>query len=214
MQAKSEWDFTNRKLLISICLLTLSYLFGCAAIRVAGDVQKGRNALQTGRPNDAIGYLMRAAEVDPAYKIPYRVPVGVLAYLGRAYYETGKDGEARKVLEEAVSLNRDDSLAHLYLGLTLLRTGDQGRGRKEIEVGLKGIHEVLERIASDNIFGIFWDPGRTIRSDIETTLSSKLDDSELAAAAVRIGSAFDSEIDEARRDQARRRFGGGGGNGN
>ena len=204
----------TKQLLVPICLSALVYLFGCAAVRVAGDVQKGRNALQTGRPNDAIGYLMRAADVDPTYKIPYRVPVGVLAYLGRAYYETGKDGEARNVLEKAVTLNRDDSLAHLYLGLTLLRTGDQGRGRKEIEGGLKGIHDAIERIASDNIFGIFWDPARTIRSDIEKTLAGQLDDSQLAATAVRVGSAFDNEIDEARRDQARRRFGGGGGNGN
>ena len=204
----------TKQLLVPICLSALVYLFGCAAVRVAGDVQKGRNALQTGRPNDAIGYLMRAADVDPAYKIPYRVPVGVLAYLGRAYYETGKDGEARNVLEKAVTLNRDDSLARLYLGLTLLRTGDRGRGRKEIEGGLKGIHDAIERIASDNIFGIFWDPARTIRSDIEKTLAGQLDDAQLAATAVRVGSAFDNEIDEARRDQGRRRFGGGGGNGN
>jgi tetratricopeptide (TPR) repeat protein len=98
-----------------------------------------------------VTYFSRAADVDPSYKIPYRVPVGVLTYLGRAYYETGKDEEARKTLEKAVSLNKDDSLAHLYLGLTLLRTGDRDRGRKEIEGGLKGIHETLEYIASESV---------------------------------------------------------------
>jgi len=152
--------------------------------------------------------LARAADVDPTYRIPYRVPEGVLAYLGRAYYETGKDDEARKSLEKAVSLNKDDSLAHLYLGLTLLRTGDRDRGRKEIEGGLKGIHETLEYIASGNIYGTYWDPLRMIRSDIEKTLISKLDDSQLAVAALRIGSEFDEEIDKARRDQFRRRRGG------
>ena len=203
----------SKQLLVPTCLSALVYLSGCAGIQVGGDVQAGRNALHTGRPNDAVGYFARAAEVDPAYKIPYRVPVGVLTYLGRAYYETGKNDEARKVLEKAVSLNKDDSLAHLYLGLTLLRSGDGAGGRKEIEGGLKGIHETLEYIASDRIYGYFWDPARTIRSDIEKTLASKLDDSQLAVEAVRIGSAFEEEIDQARRDQFRRRGGGGGGGG-
>lgn len=199
----------REQLLLPICLLALLFLSGCASFQVSRDVQAGRNALQTGRPDDAVGYLMRAADVDPTYKIPYRVPEGVLAYLGRAYYETGRDGEARNTLEKAVSLNKDDSLAHLYLGLTLLRTGDRDRGRKEIENGLKGIHETLEYIDSDRIYGFNWDPARTIRSDIEKTLAGKLDDSQLAVAALRIGSAFDEEIDNARRDQFRRRRGGG-----
>ena len=204
----------TKKLLMPTCLSVLVYYSGCAGIQVSGHVQAGRNALHTGRPNDAVTYFSRAADVDPAYKIPYRVPVGVLAYLGRAYYETGKDEEARKTLEKAVNLNKDDSLAHLYLGLTLLRTGDRDRGRREIEGGLKGIHETLEYIASDNIYGIFWDPARMIRSDIEKTLASKPDDSNLAIAALRIGSEFDEEIDKARRDEGRSRGGSDGGSGN
>lgn len=204
----------TKQLLMPTCLLAVVYLSGCAGIRVGGDVQAGRNALQTGRPNDAVGHLKRAADVDPTYKIPHRVPEGVLAYLGRAYYETGRDGEARNALEKAVSFNKDDSLAHLYLGLTLLRTGDRDRGRKEIESGLNGIHETLEYIASDRIYGFNWDPARTIRSDIEKTLATTLDDSQLALAAVRIGREFDEEIDQARRDEVRRRGGGDGGGGN
>lgn len=192
------------------CLAALIYLSGCTAIQVAGDVQAGRNALQTGRPNDAVGYLTRAADADPTYKIPYRVPEGVLAYLGRAYYETGKDAEARRSLEKGVSLDNDDSLAHLYLGLTLLRTGDRDRGRKEIETGLKGINDTLEYIAADKVDGFYWDPARMIRSDIEKTLASKLDDSQLAVSAERIGRQFDEEVDKARRDKNRRRRGGGG----
>lgn len=189
-------------------------LFIASCSSVGGDVQTGRNALHTGRPSDAVSYFMRAADVDPAYKIPYRVPVGVLAYLGRAYYETGNDEEARKALEKAVNLNQDDSLAHLYLGLTLLRSGDRDRGRKEIEGGLKDIHETLEFFASDITYGIFWDPARMIRLDIEDTLAGKLDDSQLAVAALRIGSEFEEEIDKARRDESLSRRGGGDGGGN
>ncbi|HXV47851.1 MAG TPA: hypothetical protein VEB61_03540, partial [Candidatus Binatia bacterium] len=79
--------------------------------------------------------------------------------------------------------------------------------------GLKGIHETTEFIASDNVHGHFWDPGRTIRSDIEKTLAGKLTDAELLTAASQIGKDFDDEIDRARRDEARSRGGGGGGGG-
>jgi len=203
-----------KKLLMATSMSALVYLLGCAGTQVAGDVQAGRNALYTGRPRDAVSYFIRAAGVDPAYKTPYRFPVGVFTYLGRAYYETGRDEEARKALEKAVSLDKDDPLAHLYLGLTLLRTGDRDRGRKEIEGGLKGIHETLEYIASNNYHGIFWDPARMIRSDIERTLASKLDDSQLAVAAQRIGSEVEEEIYKARRDESQGHRGGGDSGGN
>ncbi len=196
-------------ILASTCLLALIYVSGCSG--VGTDVLAGRNALQTGRPNDAVGYLRRAAEIDPTYKTPYRVPGGVLTYLGRAYYETGQFDDARKTLEKAVSINRDDPLAHLYLGLTLLRQGDRERGRKEIEGGLKAIDETLEYIASDRVYGFYWDPGMQIRKAVNTTLAAKLDGAELAMAAKRVGIEFDAEVDRARRDEALSRSGGGGG---
>ena len=198
----------TRTLFVPSCLSALIYLSSCASLQVAGDVQSGRNALQTGRPNDAVGYLIRAAEIDPTYRIPYRIPVGVLTYLGRAYYETGRDKEALTTLEKAVSIHPDDALAHLYLGLTLLRTGDGDRGRKEIEGGLKSIHETIEYIAADPINGLAWDSGRSIRRDIESALSNKSDNNQLVIAAQRIGKDFDEEIDRARRDESARRGGG------
>lgn len=201
----------TRALLVPSCLSALIYFSSCASLQVGGDVQSGRTALQTGRPNDAVGYLMRAAETDPTYRIPYRIPVGVLTYLGRAYYETGRDKEARTTLEKAVSINKDDSLAHLYLGLTLLRNGDSERGKKEIEGGLKSIHETIEYITADHIHGLYWDPGRSLRGDIEQTLAAKADINQLAIAAQRIGKDFDEEIDRARREESQQRGGGGDG---
>ncbi|HEX5607588.1 MAG TPA: hypothetical protein VFY96_13780 [Candidatus Binatia bacterium] len=52
----------------------------------------------------------------PRYEIRYRFRESVLTYLGRAYYETGNDPEARDVLQKAVGRNRNDNLAKVYLG--------------------------------------------------------------------------------------------------
>jgi tetratricopeptide (TPR) repeat protein len=191
----------------------LLFAVGCSA--VGGQVQAGRNALQTRRSEDAIGYLARAAEADPGYKIPYRVPAGVLGYLGRAYLETGRTTEARRTLEQAVKISRDDPFVPLYLGVALLQSGERERGRKEIEAGLRAIDDTLAYFAEDRVSGFYWDPAMAIGSDIRRTLAAKLDDKEIVIAAQRIGRAFDEEIDKARRDEARRRGGAdstGGGN--
>jgi tetratricopeptide (TPR) repeat protein len=191
----------------------LLFIAGCSG--VGGDVFAGRNALQTGRPNDAVGYLSRAAAADPNYKLPYRIRVSVLAYLGRAYLETGQDTQARQTLEKAVSLDKDDPLAHLYLGIALLKTGENDRGRKEIESGLRGLDDTLEYLATNRAYEVYWDPGMQIRNDIRKSLAAKPDDAQLAMAGERIGRQVDDEIDKARRDEARRGGGsdsGGGGN--
>ena len=192
-----------------ICLSALIYLSACSA--AGTDVVAGRNALQTGRPNDAVSYLTRAAELDPNYRTPDRVPERVLTYLGWAYYEAGNDVDARKTLEKAVSVHPDDPLAHLYLGLTLLRSGDRERGRKEIEAGLKAINDLLEYLAADQGYGLYWDPDKTIRGAVKSTLAAKLNDDVLAVEAQRIGRDFDEEIDQARHDESRSRAGGTGG---
>lgn len=188
--------------LLAIGFLVLLFITGCSG--VGGDVVAGRNALQTGRPNDAVGYLTRAAAADPNYKLPYRIPVSVLAYLGRAYLETGQDTQARQTLEKAVSLDKDDALAHLYLGIVLLKTGERERGRKEIEEGLRGIDDTLEYIATNRAYEVYWDPGMQIRNDIRKSLAEQLDVAQLTMAGERIGRRFDEEIDKAHRDEARR----------
>lgn len=190
-------------------LLALIAISGCAGAQVAHQVQAGRLALQTGRPNDAVAYLMQAAELDPNYALPYTVRKGVLTYLGRAYYETRRDAEAISTLEKALARDKDDHLAHLYLGLTRLRNGEPGRGRMQGESGLKGIYESLEYLGSNNFTGVYWDPAREIRSKIERTLASKPDTAEFVVAAQTIASQFDAELDRAALDEARSRRGGG-----
>ena len=132
----------------------------------------------------------------------------VWTYLGRAYYEVGNFPEARRALDKALSEDKDDPLARLYLGLTLLRTGEQQEGRRETEAGLGGINDLLNRLASNPSNGIYWDPTRQIRSDIQRGLSAKgtLESSELISVGERVGSKLDQEIDNARLDESRDKY--------
>jgi len=193
---------------LSIALWALMVTSGCLDLQVAKEVQLGRNALQTGQPQVAVGYLQNAAELDPNYKTPYSIRESVWTYLGRAYYEVGNFPEARRALEKALSDDRDNPLARLYLGLTLLRSGDQQEGRRETEAGLRGINNLLNRLASSPSSGIYWDPTRQIRSDIQRALSATgtLESSELITVGERVGSRLDEEIDNARLDESRDKY--------
>ncbi len=199
-----------RHLLVPGYLLALVVVAACGG--VAQQVQSGRNALQTGRPEAAVSFLRQAAERDSNYRVSPTLRESVLTYLGRAYYETGNFTEARSTLEKAVANDNQGHAARLYLGLTLLRSGDQARGRREAESGLKGIYDWLEYVTSDNLYGIFWDPGREIRSSIQRTLGGKLEANEFIESAQHIGKRLDEEIDNAQRDEARSLYRGGGDN--
>jgi tetratricopeptide (TPR) repeat protein len=201
----------NRSLAM-LCLTLWAGTLGCAAIHVGQQVQAGRNALRTGRPNDAVIYFIQAAQSDPDYHTPYRIQQSVLTYLGRAYYETGRYSDAKDVLEKTLMKNRSDPLANLYLGLVRLREGEPA-GLVEVESGLRDLHATLEYLAADNVNGLFWDPARKIRTDIERALTIDRDVPLLIALAEEIGRDFDAEIDKARRDEGRTRNGRGGGGG-
>jgi tetratricopeptide (TPR) repeat protein len=198
---------TGKNYLLASCFTVLVLVCGCAALQVGQDVQAGRNALQTGRPQDAVSFLARAAAQDPDYTIPYRLRASVLAYLGRAQYEAGRDSEARATLEKSLLRDKNDYLAHLYLGLTLLRSGDRNRGAEELRLGLQGLYDWLEYIAADSQSGPFWDPAGQIRGDILKALALKPDSAELVGLAQRIGRLVDEEVDRARRDEGRFRYG-------
>src|SRR2546428_13794141 len=133
-----------RSRLIQGCVSALLFASGAAVWKMAQDVQQGRHALHIGQRATAVSYLRRAADLDPNYHAPDPLRESVLAYLGRAYYETGNLSEARKVLEKALANDKEDHVARLYLGLVHIRSGDQNRGRREVERALEGFQAVLE----------------------------------------------------------------------
>jgi acyl-CoA synthetase (AMP-forming)/AMP-acid ligase II len=174
---------------------------GCAQLQINQDAFAGRNALQTGKPQDAVGYLRRAIDADPNYTLPNRLEESGLALLGRAYYEIGNLPEARATLEKAVSRDANDNMARLYLGLTLIKAGDPERGRREVETALKGINEWLEYVTSHGREGVFWDPARAIRSEIQRGLAPGLSVADVVVIAEGVGVKLDAEPEKALRDE-------------
>jgi tetratricopeptide (TPR) repeat protein len=181
---------------------------GCVAFQVAGQVQSGRQALLINNNEQALAYFQQAAQTDPNYIFQsglYRE--GIWTYVGRSQYNLGRLTEARQSLEKALAIYQDDYLARLYLGLTLLRSGEDSRGRKEIEAGMKGLYDWLEYINRTRPYMSFWDPLREIRSETEKSLQTlsdrDVDRQQLIASAEWLGQRMENEIDLVRRDEQR-----------
>jgi predicted Zn-dependent protease len=60
------------------------------------------------------------------------------SYVGRAQYLTEQFPQAWQSLERALSGDRYENIARLYLGSTLIQEGDRQRGLEEIESGMRG----------------------------------------------------------------------------
>ena len=189
-----------------ICLgLVVMLLAGCGS--VGEQIRAGRRDLLYGDPNNALSHFQRAAEQDPQYLYYSALPEGVWTYVGRAYYSTGKLPEARTALERAVGRSNEDNLAKLYLGLALARDGDRPSGLREIENGMRGIHEWLDYVGQhfSYSYGRFWDPNKEIRAEIRTNLamiSRGVNDwPKLIAGGEWVGKQMEEEMDRARRDE-------------
>src|SRR4030095_3927717 len=151
--------------------LLLFLVVGCAAYQAAGQVQSGRQALLINRPDDALAYFQQVAQTDPNYIFQsetYRE--GIWTYVGRSQYSLGRLVEARQSLERALSIYPDDYLAQLYLGLTLIRSGEDSGGYKELASGMKGLYDWLEYKNRTMPYTAFWDPLGEIRSELQKDL--------------------------------------------
>jgi tetratricopeptide (TPR) repeat protein len=193
-------------------LIVMGIVSACGATFNAGsEVQSGRLAFSTGSYQMARSYFAQAQQTDPNYIYESDLPGGSIeSYLGRADYVTGRYQQARKELERALAINKNDNVARLYLGLTLARLGDRENGLKEIESAMKGLYDwivyVRQNFSHGNEYGQFWDQNGTIRAAIQTDLamidSGKIDWPQLLADGASLGKQMDEQIDVARTDQA------------
>lgn len=182
---------------------------GCVSLQVGGDFQSGRQALLRNQSEQALPYFLEAAKNNPDYV--YRsmhFSEGIWTYVGRTEYALGKFKEARESLERALAKDKDDNMARLYLGLTLMRSGDNENGKRELQAGMAGLHDWLEYIETARPFEAYWDPTREIRGAIETDLdkikAKDIAQTELIADGGWLGKRMEEEIDRARRDERRR----------
>jgi len=188
--------------------LLIFLLTACAAYQIAGQVQSGRQALLINKPEEALAYFQQAAQSNPNYIFESGLyKEGIWTYVGRSQYNLGRLAEARQSLEKALSIYPDDYLARIYLGLTLLRTGEDSRGLKELESGMKGLYDWLEYMNRTLPFTSFWDPLREIRSQLEKDIhmvsSKDVDRQQLIGNAEWLGQRMEEEIDRVRRDEQR-----------
>lgn len=189
-------------------LVIYSLLIGCAAYQAAGQVQSGRQALLINKPEDALAYFQQVAQTNPNYIFQsenYRE--GIWTYVGRSQYSLGRLTEARQSLEKALSIYPDDYLARIYLGLTLMRSGEDSSGSKELASGMQGLYDWLEYMNRTMPFTAFWDPRGEIRSelvkDLDLLSGKEIDRPQLISSAEWIGQRMEEEIDLVRRDEQR-----------
>jgi tetratricopeptide (TPR) repeat protein len=192
---------------LSLLLLACA-VSGCAAFNAGSQVQSGRQALLAHDPERALPYFLEATKTKPDYIYTSQYfREGVWTYLGRTQYATKRYEEARESLERALKVDKDDNLARLYLGLTLVRLNDPERGMKEMEAAMKGIYDWLEYLERSRPFEVYWDPARDIRKGIEQSIGSApgkdVGREQLVADAEWLGTRMEDEVERARRDERR-----------
>lgn len=197
----------GKKRLVS--LVMLFFLSGCDSFRVAGQFSAGRQAFVAKNYEEALSHFQRAAQGDPNYFFEsalYRQ--GIWSYVGRAQYHTGRFTDARQSLERALSIDPDDYLARIYLGLVRARGGDTANGANDIEAGMKGLYEWIEDYESSRPFESLWDPRREIRSAIEKhramISAHRIEWPRLMTISEWLGERIEYEIDEVRRQESRK----------
>jgi len=154
----------------------LVWLSACgASFQVAGDMAQGQTALFAGNYPSAQSYFQSVAQADPNYiSATGQLREGISSFVGRTQYLNGQLEAARATLQKAVAQQgSDNTLAQLYLGLTLARLGDRQAGSRDIESGTKGIVNFLTYIQQNfrYSFGPFWDRGDGIRNAANANLA-------------------------------------------
>jgi tetratricopeptide (TPR) repeat protein len=190
---------------------TIVFISACTSFQVGTEVNSGRRAFLIGNNEAALSYFQSAAQKDPNYVYGTALQQGIWSYVGRTEYATGKCPQARQTLERAISAKKGEDVARLYYGLALACEGDRQRGLKEIEGGMRGIHDWLEYVTEAHrfSFGQFWDPRRELRSAIQGDLAMisarDLDWKKLIADGEWLGKQIEEEGDRARDDETRER---------
>ena len=201
----------NAAFLILFALCT--FLSACTTMQAGSAFQAGRRALIGGDDEAALGFFQTVAESNPnfVFTTGSSPRQSIWSFVGRTEYLTDRFPQAQQSLERALAGDREENIARLYLGLTLIQEGDRQGGLKEIESGMRGIDNFLNNINRTQGFNIgqFWDPNRDIRSAIQYNLELISKESpnwqRLIANTERLALQMERETDLARRQESRER---------
>ena len=172
------------------------------------EFQTGRQAFLAKNYSKARERFQRVADAEPEHVfISGNFRESVWTYLGRAQYALREFGAARQCFEAAVAAGKDDPIARLYFGLTLVRE-NKAAGVRQMEVGLKALHSWIEQVNASTPSAAPWDPRQEIRRSIENNLariaSRTANVQELIANGEWIGERMEEEVEHVRRDESRR----------
>ena len=191
-------------------LLSAGFIFlsACAGnFQTAGNVASGRQALFAGNYQGALANFQAAAQQDPNYIYGGLLQQGVWSYIGRTQYLLGQYPQAQQTLQKALTQRKSNDVVNLYLGLTLVRSGDRQKGLQTMDVGMKGIAQFINYVTQAFRYeiGQYWDPGHAIRNAIQKALaiasSPNVDWDQLVAQGEWIGINFEQEPDRANEQQ-------------
>lgn len=153
-----------------LCMLVLGLVAGCPRPQGIGIAGRYNDALtelgktqRGGNVSKAIVDLEYVVRRDPRYK-------DSLTQLGRAYYYAGRYAAAFEVLKRAVTVNREDEVAWIVIGLAQFRRGDDEQGLESVKGGLtllakataKGYREIEEQ---------YWDLRGLVRRSLRRSIS-------------------------------------------
>ena len=196
--------------------LMLAWVHGCAGSQAAHQIQQGRLALLTGKPDIAVQHFEKAVALDNRNS-GSPLEESTWTYLGSAYYATKNYPLARQAFEKALAQNKEDDIARLYLGLVGARDGMNDSSRQDIQSGLQGIYNRIEYIKSFAYAGEFWDPSGRLSTEtlalIKSVAAPQVDSKIVIPRIEQLTLAIENEIDQVQRDELNRYRGGGSGGG-
>lgn len=132
-------------------------------VGIAGHYQEGKEQFLRGRGGNmdwAVSSLEKVVAQDPSYR-------DSLTLLSRAYYKQGRYQDAYLILQRALTLNKEDEIAWLVLGLTQFRLGQDEKGLESLKGGIT----LMSKVSKEGYRGYLdWDSKRQVSTALRRSV--------------------------------------------
>ncbi len=144
---------------IALASFTMACTYNIPRFGIGGRYEEGKAQFLVGRSGDmdvAIAALETVVKEDPKYH-------DSLTYLGRAYYRKGRYFDAYEILQRALTVNKEDEIAWIAIGVTQLRLGQNDKGIETLKGGITLASRVMKTGYKNYVF---WDTRGVISAAI------------------------------------------------